>query len=290
MGRKVTKSNVIKRKKLKNKLKNKERKQNYEQKMINQQNKQIEKELSILYNKDVHSSDKFKIGEITPYCRDCYFRYRNLRLIMSTFNILNPIVKNFMDNIIEKYELSSMQNEFWFKVLYSRPSYEWLNYLIKKNLFDIHYLPKHSSHTYPSFFGRTLLGIYTDVDEKYSYNVNQGIVSINTILEDWYNVFNLLLSPDINFNINLQDNCGHTILFNIIHYNIKRIGLCSNDEFYRKLIVDRIKYLLEKGANPHIKNMIDISPISDIKNEKYNKYRFPTIINDEIIKLVEKYQ
>ena len=191
----------------------------------------------------------------------------------------NPIIGNIEDNPIKcillykEFNLDcqktieriygEMTQEKWFlSIMKQTPSSDSLSYFIKNKLIDVDYGSEKV----------TLFSLY----------------AIYTCGFYWEKTFNIILSDDIGFNINLQDKYGQNILLSLLrkdYYDKEDFYPEERQDKYIQNYNQKIIYLLEKGADPLLEDKEGISAIEYACNLK----TFPQYQKDDLIRILERY-
>lgn len=104
----------------------------------------------------------------------------------------------------------------------------------------------------------------------------------------WKDTFDIILSDDIGFNINLQDIYGDNIILSILrkdYYDEEDFYPEEREDEYIEIYNNKITYLLEKGADPLLENKEGLSAIEYAHNLK----TFPQNQKDNLIRILERY-
>jgi hypothetical protein len=191
------------------------------------------------------------MGKIETHVMSCVFR------LPKEFNLdcQKTIERIYGEN-------GEMTQQKWFRgIMQDPPSSNTLLYLLKNNLIS----PDYSDHV-------TLLSLY----------------AIYRCTIYWKDTFDLILSDDIGFNINLQDIYGDNIILSILrkdYYDEEDFYPDEREDKYIQIYNDKITYLLEKGADPLLENKEGLSAIEYARNLK----SFPQTQKDDLIRILERY-
>jgi hypothetical protein len=156
------------------------------------------------------------------------------------------------------------QTEYgWFKmILENCPSITILSYFIENKLIN----PNYSIQQY------TLLGYYS----MYYYT-------------SWTNMFEYLLSPEIGYDINIQsedgDNCLLSIISEYYYDNDNRNNIEEREEENLLICNEKLRYLLERGADPLLQNKEGICALDYARNLE----TFTQEIQIRLVQLLEIY-
>jgi len=160
---------------------------------------------------------------------------------------------------IERMHDGEMTQEKWFLyIMQNPPSLKTLLYLIKNNLIN----PDYGSGEV------TLFSLYINESSYY-----------------WLKTFEIILSDNIGFNINLQDKYGGNILLSVLRKDYEDFYPKEIEEKYIQNYNEKIIYLLEKGADPLLEDKEGISPIEYARNLK----TFSRKQKDDLISILERY-
>jgi hypothetical protein len=153
-----------------------------------------------------------------------------------------------------------MSKEKWFSnIIKYKPRFDKLYYFIQNNLID---------SNYASDF--TLLGLY----------------SIYSCTFEWLNIFEYILSDEVGFNINLQDNNGNNILLTILYFYYYDNQDFYEDErldIYIKICNEKLIYLIQRGADPLLENKKGVCALDYARELK----TFPQYQKEELIRIFE---
>ncbi len=203
-------------------------------------------------------------------CSLCNGRFREYILmgIMLYCKEITPKIEETINRIygcktILTCKDKKLTSEGWFEVIYCTiPDFNQLSYFSKNKLFD----PNYGSHQY------TLLSLYA------SHR------SITNKFDKKY--LEYILSPEVGFNINIQNADGKNILISILDDMNTDQDIDEYQEVYD--YIEMIIYLLDKGADPLLEDKDGMCALDYIKGVDY-------LVNigskkNQLIDIIESYQ
>jgi hypothetical protein len=233
----------------------------YEQKQIrNECYKKRMKVMNLVRNKEW---DLIKECDECPNeCTVCSFNTGNIKdHPMSCIFLFSQEFNLQAHKTIERIYGEMSKKKWTSSIIKYKPQFDKLYYFIQNNLIDINYSSEF-----------TLLGLY----------------SVYSSTFEWINIFEYFLSDEVGFNINLQDNNGNNILLTILYFDYN-----DNEDFYEverldkyiKISIEKLTYLLERGADPLLENKKGVCALEYARELK----TFPQHQKEELIKLFERY-